>query len=198
LRQQGDNPALGLELLRIALKHDPNSREALQRLVAISDEASGASIDPTLLETLLASGYANAFTHFVLGCRAWEAKEAEAAVWHLERAYHLDEQLAPVANNLAWILAHGPTPDLDRALQIIDSVIEHAPNDAAYRDTRGQIYVKLERWPQALDDLQAALPQFRDNPELHKTLARVYRELKQEGLATKHTQIADYLEKEKP
>jgi len=198
VRQQGDNPALGLELLRIALKHDPNSREALERLVAISDEASGASIDPALLETLLASGYASAFTHFVLGCRAWEANEADAAVWHLERAYHLDEQLAPVANNLAWILSHGPVPDLERALQLIDSVIEHAPHDGAYRDTRGQIYVQLERWPEALDDLQAALPQLRDDPELHKTLARVYREMKQDGLAAKHAQIADYLEKQKP
>lgn len=195
VRQQGDNPALGLELLRIALKHDPNSREALERLIAIGDEASRASIEPEFLETLLASGYANAFTHFVLGCRAWDANQVETALWHLERAYHLDEQLAPVANNLAWILTNSPVPDLDRALQIINSVIEHAPHDGAYRDTRGQIYVKLQRWPEALDDLQAALPQLRDNIELHQTLVRVYRELGREGLAAKHAQIAEYLEK---
>lgn len=196
IRQQANNKALGVELLRIALKHDPNSREALQRLVAISDDASAAAIDPGVLETLLASGYANAFAHFVLGCRAWEADQADAAVWHLERAYHLDEQLAPVANNLAWILAQEPQPDLQRALKIINSVIQHAPHEGAYRDTRGQIYVKLERWPEALDDLQAALPQLRENRQLHEAMAKVYQALGRAGLAEKHAQIAAYLAKQ--
>ena len=147
-----------------------------------------------MLEALLAGGYATPFVHFVLGCRAWQAGETDSALFHLERAYELDEQLGLVANNLAWVLAHQQPPDLERALTIIDSVLERWPDVAQYRDTRGQILVKLERWEDALDDLERALPQMTRNRQLHEALAQVYGKLGQASLAQKHEQLAEDLE----
>lgn len=180
-----------IELLRLALRHDPNSQEALLRLI---DLGQGSAADrkqaQELLQTLLVGGYATPFVHFVLGSRAWEAEKPERAVFHLERAYQLDSDLAPVANNLAWILAHADPPDLDRALAIINSVLDHSPRDANYLDTRGQILVKMHRYREALDDLERALPGLSRNVALHEALAVVYRNLGQEQLAEKHEQLA--------
>ncbi len=183
-----------IELLRMALRHDPNSQEALVRLIDLGGGSAEERQDAReMLQGLLVGGYATPFIHFVLGCRAWEAGTQETALFHLERAYQLDEQLAPVANNLAWVLAHRDPPDLDRALAIINSVLDRWPNDGNYRDTRGQILVKLERWNEALDDLERALPQMPSNVALHQALAVAYRNLGQEPLAEKHEELAQYL-----
>ena len=148
-----------------------------------------------VLETLLASGYANAFAHFVLGCKSWEVGESEKAIFHFERAYKLDDSLGPVANNLAWILSHDENlttenAGLERALQLMESVVKKWPEKATYRDTRGQVLVKMERWEEAIDDLEFALPTMRDNPELHSALATTYENLGQDSLAEKHRELA--------
>jgi len=194
-QQPANTGAAQLELLRIALKHDSNCREALLRLVEFGEGTEDEQKQAReMLEALLAGGYATPFVHFVLGCKAWEAGETDSALFHLERAYKLDKELGPVANNLAWLLAHQEPPDLERALTIIDSVLGRWPDVAQYRDTRGQILVKLERWEDALEDLERALPQMpRDGP-LHIALAQVYRKLGQVSLAQKHEQLAKDLE----
>ena len=192
--QAGQTDPQQIELLRLALRHDPNSQEALLRLI---DLGQGSAADrkqaQELLQTLLVGGYATPFVHFVLGSRAWEAEKPERALFHLERAYELDSALTPVANNLAWILAHADPPDLDRALTIINSVLEHSPRDANYLDTRGQILVKMQRYREALDDLERALPGLPRNVALHEALSVVYRNLGQEQLAEKHDLLAQRL-----
>ena len=195
LSQQAANAGTPqLEMLRIALKYDPNCREAVLRLVEFGEGTDDEQKQAReMLEALLAGGYATPFVHFVLGCRAWKAGETDSALFHLERAYDLDEQLGPVANNLAWVLAHQEPPGLERALTIIDSVLECWPDVAQYRDTRGQILVKLERWEDALEDLERALPQMTRDRQLHEALAQIYGKLGQASLAKKHEQLAKNL-----
>src|SRR5438445_652901 len=75
---------------------------------------------------------------------------------HLEQAFRLAPQEGLVANNLAWLLAQPPSPDLPRALALIDSVLARWPDQPNYLETRGQILVKLQRWNEALADLEMA------------------------------------------
>ena len=44
--------------------------------------------------------------------------------------------------------------------------------------SRGQILVKMERWNEALVELQRALPQMRNNPDTHRALEKVYEAVK--------------------
>ena len=194
-QQSADAGVPQLELLRIALKHDANCRDALLRLVEFGEGTEDEQKQAReMLESLLARGYATPFVHFVLGCKAWEAGETDSALFHLERAYKLDKELGPVANNLAWLLSHQESPDLERALTIIDSVLGRWPDVAQYRDTRGQILVKLERWNDALEDLERALPRMARDAPLHAALGQVYRRLGQVSLAQKHEELARNLE----
>ena len=188
------HPSLQLELLRIALANNPDSTDALGRLAAVGETTAESKKATTeLLETLVASGYANAFGHFALGCKAWEAEEQESALFHFERAFKLDENLGPVGNNLAWILTTKDEPEPERALNLIESVLKRWPDNPAYRETRGQIFAQLERWNDALDDLEYALPRLKSNAETHQALASTYAGLGQDKLAEKHRTLAKLL-----
>lgn len=184
------DPTLLLDLLRKALALDPKSKEAIQRLlkfgeVAVSDRTAEQQARD-LLESMIAVGESAALAHFALGIRAWTEKNTEESLFHLERAYKLDPSLATLGNNLAHLLAHQEEPDYDRALQLINSVLEQHPDVPAYRETRGQILARMERWQEALDDLEAILPHYQRNIPVHETLAVVYRHLGRETLAAKH------------
>src|SRR5205823_4094587 len=107
--------------------------------------------------TLLAKGQGSVSLNLVLGIDAFERGKLDQAKQYLEQAYKLDPAGPVLANNLAWVLAHTNPPDLDRALAIINTVIERQPKDARFRETRGQVLAKIGRWHEAITDLQAAL-----------------------------------------
>jgi hypothetical protein len=74
---------------------------------------------------------------------------------------------------LAWHLSQMKPPNLPRALGLIDVVVKRWPAISSCRDTRGQILAKMERWDEALVDLEAALPAMPQNLKLHLALADV-------------------------
>jgi tetratricopeptide (TPR) repeat protein len=172
-------------LLEKGLRQDPSNTGLLSRLLALirGDDAGKAR---AVLQGLLRDGEATATVHFALGVDARLRNAPEAERVHLERAYELAPHLPDVANNLAWLLATSKPADLPRALKIIDQVVERFPENVIYRDTRGQIHVKMENWQKALADLEATLPRRRDNPELHRTLALVYERLGNKEMAARH------------
>lgn len=194
------DPGIRLALLQRALKVDPKSQDAFHRLMNFGDggdpDQAAMAAARDLLESMIAVGESAPLAHFALGIKAWQGQNARDAVWHLERAYKLDASLADLANNLAWVLAHDEHhADPERALTLINSVLETKPDHAAYIETRGQILVKLKRWDEALDDLERALPEYQQNIQLHESLATVYENIGQTSLASKHANVAANLRK---
>ncbi|MGE0759287.1 MAG: hypothetical protein AB7O38_19875, partial [Pirellulaceae bacterium] len=100
-----------------------------------------------------------------------------------------------VLNNLAWVLAHQPEPDLEQALKLADEAVEIAPANADVRETRGQILTKLERWPEALADLEVALGYLQGNVSLHRSVATIYERLGNSSMARRHRDLADEAER---
>lgn len=185
------NPEVCFALLDSGLKHNPRDEQLLQALL---DSAQGkdqsAEQARNRLRLLAASGQAASTLHLCLGVDAWSRKQFSEAKLHLETAFRLDARMPYVANNLAWILANGPEPDLHRALEIISSVLELQPNDPEFRDTRGQILVKLGKYQEALPDLTFALSRLpgssRSLPSLHGALAVAYAKLGLQEQAAVH------------
>jgi tetratricopeptide (TPR) repeat protein len=198
LRQTGKaKPGELLTMLRRALEFDAKHSRALERLVDFGEGGGRqASEAKELLQSMLAQGQMPATVHLALGTKAWEKDDLDKAQLHLELAYKLDPALAPVANNLAWVLAQRDKPDLERALRIMDSVLRRWPDVPAYRDTRGQILVKMQRWKDALDDLEIALPAMAKNRELHAAMAKAYEMLGMPEMAKKHLELGK--EEQKP
>jgi predicted Zn-dependent protease len=88
-------------------------------------------------------------------------------------------------------MAHKKQPDLSRALEIINAVLSQYPGNAHFRDTRGQILVQQGKWKEAIDDLEAALPQLTARKEAHRALAESYKRLGLTELAQEHERRAE-------
>ena len=182
-----------LAWLRRALVHVPNFPPALSRLGAYGVGNADEEVQQ-MFEALLTDGNDVAFLHFVVGIRAWESpgRDEEKSLFHFARAYAIDPEMRNIGNNLAWVLANKEHADLDRALKIIESVLRDDDTNPIHRDTRGQIFVKQQRWNDALDDLEFALQsnQLSGNKQLHQALAQAYDGLDQKSLAAKHRDLA--------
>jgi predicted Zn-dependent protease len=187
-----------LTLVERGLYYDPANVALLNRLLGyIKVGGVGAEKARAALRSLLAKGKAPASAHFALGVDAWaNGKENEARI-HWERAYQLNSQAPAVANNLAWLLAHSKTPDLPRALKMIQLVVERFPGEVVYRETRGQILAKMRKWKEAVADLEVVLTKYPANPDLHRALADAYRHLGEAAMAAEHERLARQEQPEK-
>ena len=190
-----DRVAAKLAKLREALSLAPNSQRALMALAGLA--AEGDDDADRLLDDLLAAGTAPDVVHLAAGLRAGGRGDEAAARFHFERALCLNPGLAIAANNLAYLLARPPdgaTPgrdDLERALEIMNRLIDGAPQVATFRDTRGMILLALDRPADALDDLERALQGgMNGNAGLHERLAETYDRLGQPGPAAAHRRRA--------
>lgn len=186
------DPGRQLELLEEAARLDPANRELLLRL-GLFTKAKGPAADRAreVLRRQLARGKGTALVHFVLGTDAWDRGRTEEALLHLEQAYRQAPELGLVANNLAWVLIHAKPPQYARALELMDSALKRWPREPMFLDTRGQIYVRMGKWKDALTDLEMALPSLVGHPPLHQTLSQVYDRLGKKELAAEHARLAE-------
>ena len=193
-RQKGTTISLLLKHLHKALSYDPNFSPAYERLVGYGKaEVEGEESLEEILNEVIARGEEPGLAHFAMSILKFKEQEIESAKWHLERAHRLIPQMPFVSNNLAWLLATEQPINLDRALTIIEPATEAFPDEPRLLDTRATILMKLERWEEALDDLERALrnqliPSGR--VELHEKLAIVCDKINQPGLAEKHRKLA--------
>jgi tetratricopeptide (TPR) repeat protein len=186
--------ALGrrLELLAKALRVLPDCPDAVERL-AMFLRYSGPPTEEirVQLRELLAEGQQPATAHLLLGAAAAAAGQWDEARVHLEQAYRLDSRLPALLNHLAWSLTQGEQPDLERACRLIEEAVRLAPGEPELRGTRGRILARLQRWQEALTDLEAALAGSSEPQELHATLAEVYTALGDPDMAERHRTRAE-------
>jgi Flp pilus assembly protein TadD len=108
----------------------------------------------------------------------------------LQRAVEKDPKNAVAWNNYAWIVAHEPNGDLDNALSAVNKALALSPNESRFRETRGQIYIRLKQWQSAVEDLEFAANAMPDSTEIHLALAKAYDALGDEQLARVHEEHA--------
>jgi len=183
-------------LVAKAIELDPNNRQAYGRLLALYqsyDSAERRSVLIRMLEQQIAGGNAIAMAHFALGAAKWMDGNQSDALWHTQRALQLQPNMTDVANNFAWLLAQGESPDLSRSLAMIETALAKRPGDYRYRDTRGTILMKLQRWEDALTDFESILPLVppQDRPGVHQNLADIYSALGRPELAQRHRAEAE-------
>ncbi|MFO0944510.1 MAG: tetratricopeptide repeat protein [Planctomycetota bacterium] len=185
-----------MKLMQAVLDHDPGNLFMLQRLYAMSaGEGEGAEKARDLMRRVMASGNATAMPtlHLIMGNYEFSRGRFDKAKIHLEQAYKLNPNMLEIANNYAWVLATTTPSEQERALKIIDMVIEKAPLAAQYRDTRGQILLQMGRYQDALADLEFALKEMSESRSLHRALQKCYDNLDMKEMAAVHKDFADKL-----
>lgn len=184
--------------LATALAFNPNDFQVFDRInyLFLRDEETRKTGTQVLLSNIT-QGIAVAMSHLILG--TMEPAGSEKSQFHLERAYEEIPTAGVIINNLAWSLAHTESPQLNRALELVDELIRKAGDtpDPRFLDTRGVILVKLSRWREAISDLETALPNHRNNKDTHLALALAYEGLGVEELARRHRELANRAENQK-
>ncbi|TWU30801.1 Tetratricopeptide repeat protein [Novipirellula artificiosorum] len=96
-------------------------------------------------------------------------------------------QRGAILNNLAVAMATRQGGDLEQALKISESAIEYTEDPSPhYYETRGQILMKLERYTDAIPDLERALKVESLQRNAHKSLVTCYDAIGQKEIAEQH------------
>jgi tetratricopeptide (TPR) repeat protein len=197
VQTKDDAVAKRWDLLQKGLELDSTNAQLIDRLTGYlgGGGAEGEKASALIRQTL-AKGEATAISHFLLGLDAWQRNSKDEAELHWDRANQLAPNVPVIANNLAFLLAFdAKKTDLPRALKLIDLVIEQAPQNPTYRDTRGKIYARMGKWKEALADLELVNARDTNFPGIHAILAEIYAQLNDPGMAAEHRRLADAQEK---
>lgn len=130
-----------------------------------------------LLDEAVASATNNesaAQWQFVLWTDARLRGDLAAGRPHLRTAYQLAPQIPQIKNDMALDLSTGSREDVERALKLIQSLVDQFPYQPSLRDTRGRILAKLGRNQEALSDLEFAVSRLRNPQGARQVLAKVY------------------------
>ena len=78
---------------------------------------------------------------------------------------------------------------------MVEKAIELNPNVAEFYDSRGGIYLKMERYIDAIADLEHAIQRLPRRGDIHGRLAVAYEAVGDAELAKMHQERADYFSK---
>jgi tetratricopeptide (TPR) repeat protein len=186
---------------------DPDS----ERLAALFGQAAEFTDDPTRLQQQVATLYrlkgdfpvakevvervaespkTPAAILEAIGTVAATAGELDKAKIYLQRAANKDPRHAVAWNNYAWVVLQEPQGDLDDALAAVTKALEIQPDEFRFRETRGQVLVRLERWQDAIADLEYAANGMPESRDIHLSLAKAYDALGDKQLARVHREHA--------
>jgi predicted Zn-dependent protease len=186
-----NNPDVRFARIEKGLSYQPDNYPLLDQLFKLTKlEGKEGDQARVLLQKLLAQGKSAGVVHLLLGVKAWQEGRPEEGKFQLKQAFEQSPQMPVVVNNLAWMLAKDTPPDLERALQLIQSVIERWPNQPNFLDTRGHIYAKMNRLDEALPDLEKSIKAFPDSKATHEALAEIYEKKGVKEMAEEHRRLA--------
>lgn len=195
LRRADLEDAQTMELLKEVFRLDPANADATTLL---SDSAGASaetvSVVRAVTETLIQDDLMPVRVCLKLGDTRWAQQDSLGAVWYYERAAEIDPTSAAAWNNVAWLRGCvDETEDLQSALLAVNRAIE-LDDDPRCFETRGQIYAKLERWEEAISDLERAVNGSLPNSRpAHESLAKALAAVGDEEAAAAHRLQAERL-----
>ncbi len=193
----GDRAAMrdDFDFLGKALMYDAGNESAIQTLLSFANlsEAEASELEKSISD-LLANGAQSPVLHLTLGILNLQRGETEASDLHFRNACRKDQGIVMVLHNLTLAHMYASPPKLPRALQYSTSAVELTTPGSSIHSyltgTRARLYVKLEQWESAHQDLNTALQVAGNHAEIHLLLATVCRNLGREAEALEHERLA--------
>jgi tetratricopeptide (TPR) repeat protein len=192
-KEQPENYSRRLELVQAGLEYTPQSEVLLRELVDLTGITGpqGEVAQEAISRMVAEGGSTSAMLHFFLGMERWKRGKKQEAEQHFALAFESTSSVPAVANNMAMILTLSENPDYDRALSIIQPILDRYPDNAGFRSTRGLIFLKLKRYKDAASDFERALPYLPNKNSARLSLAEAYRGLGLENLAKQQERLTN-------
>jgi predicted Zn-dependent protease len=185
------NPQELAERLRTGFALAKVTENMQERVVLLYQQQAARPELRALFDELAKSPELPAALAEALGTAAAVTGDVPQARKYLEMAVHQDAANAVAWNNLAYVLLKVPNPPLEDALNAANKALALVPDDFRFRQSRGEVLVKLGRWKEAVDDLEYALNGAPDATTIHQALAQAYEALGNKELAAAHRQYAN-------
>ncbi len=141
-----------------------------------------------VVERIMASPRTPAPILEAIGTVAASVGEVDEAKIYLKQAIDKAPKNAIAWNNYAWILLQGSDSKLGEALEAVNKALAIHPDEFRFRETRGQVLVRMKKWKEAVPDLEYAVNGMPDSVEIHQSLAAAYEALGETQLARVHRQ----------
>jgi uncharacterized protein HemY len=183
-----------MELLEQGIQISPESQDLIMAFLSDCEELTSTPSDrQRYVERILGNGgTATSFLHYYMGVQDWKQGNRESARSHFELASSLNPGFKVIGNNLAMAIASVSTDhaELEKALALINELIEQEPENPFFLDTRGHVHAKMGEFKEAVRDFERSLPNARDKNSSHTKLADLYERLGMNDLATEHRSAA--------
>lgn len=171
-----------VRLLRPVLDDPAFAFAAMERLAKLTlQDSPGAATAAAILAELRSRGRFTTEIPSMLGVYAIQGRQYSAAVQFLTAAHavtgHFD---AGLQNNLAIALVRDDPGNAEESLELVDAALDQHPRHPDLLTTRGEIFAALGRWSEAVEDLTAALPARRGDPQLQLLLEKSWTAMKQQ------------------
>lgn len=179
-----------LRLLSKAAELAPKNSLVLETLMnTIIQCADNQDVEVARLRDLIVKNLDADRMHFVQGTIALLRGDLKQADGHLELAKASSANVPGVLNNLAVVMYQKDNPDLERALGLVNAALKSMPNQPQMRETRGQIYLRMKQYKEAIFDLEFALAAKEPPKPIHKSLAEAYEALGMQDVANSHLEM---------
>jgi tetratricopeptide (TPR) repeat protein len=175
-----------MQLVHQAATLAPNSPLVIEALIdLILDFRNNTNQEIAILREATLQGLNPECVHFVRGTIALLDDDIAAAKTHLELASKSGIKLPGLLNNLAVTIASHENGDLNQALNLSNSALDQLQHPYLF-ETRGQILFKMERYQDAILDLERGLQAKELAPMIYPKLVAAYRKLNNEDLADEY------------
>lgn len=201
LREDAPNPdrvlIRRLQLVTEALTIAPENSVVVEAAVQLILNCRDNSEDEVrTLRVSLLRGISPEAVHFVEGTIALLDGDTDTALKRLDLATKGSSQQMPgLMNNLAVSMYQQEEPKLEEALKLSNAALKILPTHPALRETRGQIYLKMKRFNDAIPDLEAALKDSTLAQQAHTSLAEAYMAIDEHEIARQHRIFASEIAK---
>jgi len=145
----------------------------------------------------LVKGVSPGVAHFIKGTAALMENDNETASRELKLANEHMPLSAAVMNNLAVVLTHNENVDLEQPLKIINESIKLSRKSPPhFYETRAQILMRMERFEDAIPDLERALRIPSLEKKAHVDLAVCFNKVGDVEMAHAHRKAAEEFDEE--
>ena len=174
------------ELLSNAARHPASRSWAEQNIGLLMANYGNSELAKEVVEKLIATTDTPPVLIEALG--TWRALQGDHVRSRelLKRSLDADSGNAIAWNNYAWALGESGDAAIDEALAAVNKAIQLSPDEYRFKETRGQLYVRLKRWKEAVEDLEIASNGMPEAPSIHASLAKAYDALGDKQLAEIH------------
>ena len=196
----GEGAEVLLELLTDAFDCQATSHQAIDRLARLSLSEHPAAVGADeMLRQLRLDGANGAEVLNLIGLHAIVMKRCDKAVPWLEQANAMTRGSNPmILNNLATAIVRSGARSPEDALTLANQTLMLIPDHPDALSTRGEVYVAMKRWNDAVADLTEALKLRKDSLLVHQLLATAYRELSEPKMQELHLKRVEELSSRSP